>query len=1152
VRPSLERLEDRLTPAPFPQFNLVNPTGSAYFGAQVVTLSTGNLVATDPVGDGGAAYLFNGHTGALISALTGLGDGPTVTALTNGNFVVDSPEWNKGVGAVTWGSGTTGVSGTVSATNSLIGSTVSDHVGGFSGAGGGVIALANGNYVVDTPTWGGNGTSNGRGAVTWGNGTTGTHGVVSAANSLVGSTVSDNVGYSNESISITALTNGNYVVDSMYWGGNLGAVTWGNGATGTSGGVSATNSLVGSTVGDYVGWGGVTALTNGNYVLDSDQWKGQAGAVTWGNGTTGISGAVSAMNSLVGSNVTPSDPDMVGSGGVTALTNGNYVVASPNWSADASTGSEIGAVTWGNGTTGISGAVSKTNSLVGANADDQIGGISNQFIGVAVGTGVTALTNGNYVVNSPDWGITSNTEAAGAGALGAVTWEKGTSAATGTVTAANSLVGYAFGDQVGNGGEVGYGGVTALADGNYVVDSPNWDNSPSNVYGGLGAVTWGNGTTGTIGLISASNSLVGSSPGDQIGVGTGGGEGGIVALTNGNYVVVSPAWNSQNGAVTWANGTTGISSTVSAANSLIGDAPGNEVGDYVSSGSGSGATALTNGNYVVFTPSQATATWGNGTTGTHGTLSSVASLTGVSGLVIQVNTLPNGNYVVTANSGLGQASDTWVNGATGTTLDGQNTIDTQNSLLGVAGAVPLFGGSAFVATFVPSTKPDPTAVSVVTIASPDASLLPPVSPPPPASPPPASPPPASPPAPPSSIDELGAYRASDGSWSLDSDGTPGFSSATDQVFFNFSPPNVTGVAGDWTGGGHTDIGDFASGTWHLDLNDNGVLDPGETFQFGRAGDQPVVGDWDGNPSGRDEIGVFRTAPDGITGEFILDVADHHAMDGSNLVFTFGLGTDHIIVGDWNGGGTSEVGVYRDAASYIPADAGDAVFSINSNGDHATFTNFVFGVITDKVVIGDWTGNGASKVGVYRDGTAFNAPGTALFSLDSGALRYIPGVSQVFLYGLDSDQFVAGHWARTPPLQPEGMPPAQFAANGRGPGATSVLTSAELAPVLAQAVANWAAQGYEVARLSTVPIHITPLTGSLVGWTYAGGITLSPDAAGWGWYTGLAPNVPANRMDLLTVVEHELGHELGYSDIDPVTYPGNIMDTTLPTGTRRTV
>ena len=44
-------------------------------------------------------------------------------ALTNGNYVVDSAHWNNYMGAVTWGSGTTGVVGVVSAANSLVGTT---------------------------------------------------------------------------------------------------------------------------------------------------------------------------------------------------------------------------------------------------------------------------------------------------------------------------------------------------------------------------------------------------------------------------------------------------------------------------------------------------------------------------------------------------------------------------------------------------------------------------------------------------------------------------------------------------------------------------------------------------------------------------------------------------------------------------------------------------------------------------------------------------------------------------------------------------------------------------------------------------------------------------------------------------------------------
>jgi hypothetical protein len=368
------------------------------------------------------------------------------------------------------------------------------------------------------------------------------------------------------------------------------------------------------------------------------------------------------------------------------------------------------------------------------------------------------------------------------------------------------------------------------------------------------------------------------------------------------------------------------------------------------------------------------------------------------------------------------------------------------------------------------------------------------------------------------------------------------------VFFHFSPAGVTGVAGDWTGSGHANIGDFSNGTWHLDLNGNGVLDAGETFQFGQAGDKPVVGDWTGD--GITKLGVFRDSGDGFhTGEFILDVANHKTMDSSNLVFKFGIVTDRIVVGDWTGDGIAKVGVFRDATAF--GAPGAAVFSLDTNNNHqfdpGVDAVFVYGLITDGIVIGDWNGSGTSKVGVYRDGSAgFNAPGTALFSLDTnGNRQFDPGIDAVFLYGFTSDQFVAGNWKKTPPLLP-----AEFAANGNGPGGVPALTDPQLAPVLQQATAYWAARGYDVSNLGAVPVHIAPLGNGLVGWTDPSGVTLSPDAAGWGWYSGLAPNVPANQMDLLTVVEHEFGHELGLGDVDPVTHPGDIMDATLPTGVRR--
>src|SRR5262249_33984547 len=181
----------------------------------------------------------------------------------------------------------------------------------------GITTLRNGNYVVDSPTWDG-----GRGAATWEEGNTGTSGVVSATNSLVGSDSTDRVG-----MYVTSLSNSNYLVNSGY--STRGAVTWGNGNTGITGTISDANSLVGSSSGDQVGYLGISFLSNGNYVVKSPMWDGQRGAATWGNGRTGVSGIVSEANSLIGS----SPGDQVGFA-ATRLSNGNYVVGSPYWNEE--------------------------------------------------------------------------------------------------------------------------------------------------------------------------------------------------------------------------------------------------------------------------------------------------------------------------------------------------------------------------------------------------------------------------------------------------------------------------------------------------------------------------------------------------------------------------------------------------------------------------------------------------------------------------------------------------------------------------------------------------------------------------------------------------------------------------------------------------
>ncbi|MFH1634321.1 MAG: hypothetical protein ABIG63_09985 [Chloroflexota bacterium] len=411
-----------------------------------------------------------------------------------------------------------------------------------------MIVLTNGNYVVRSPGWDLDATHSNVGAVTWGNGTSGTVGAVSAANSLVGPPLTG-VGGGG----VTPLTNGNYVVISSAWHAetgpsNVGAVTWGNGTLGTTGLVSTTNSLVGFNSYDSVGDGGVIALTNGNYVVVSLSMGNGVGTVTWGNGSSGTTGVVSSANSLVGSTANDKVGGGLWGGGVTALTNGNYVVSSPMW--DNGSIVNVGAVTWGNGASGTTGVVSTANSLVGSTQDDQVS--SEHWDG-----GVIALPNGNYVVSIPQWDNGSFTD------TGAVAWGDGTSGTSGTVSTANSLVGSTMDDQVGDGSYFGAPGVTVLPNGNYVVYSPHWSSVD-----GVGAVTWGDGTHGTLGALSAFNSLVNTSANDQIFCNST-----INALTDGNASIHFPNWSTgtNDGAVSLISSNPSITvGVVSAANSVLG------------------------------------------------------------------------------------------------------------------------------------------------------------------------------------------------------------------------------------------------------------------------------------------------------------------------------------------------------------------------------------------------------------------------------------------------------------------------------------------------------------------------------------------------------------------------------------------------------
>ena len=216
--------------------------------------------------------------------------------------------------------------------------------------------------------------------------------------------------------------------------------------------------------------------------------------------------------------------------------------------------------------------------------------------------------------------------------------------------------------------------------------------------------------------------------------------------------------------------------------------------------------------------------------------------------------------------------------------------------------------------------------------------------------------------------KIGIYRA--GFWLLDFDGNGVFNNTTgkDLAFWFGGLPGDVPVTGDWSGDGRTKVGIYRAGFWILDFDGNGAFDntAGKDLAFwfgGSPGDIPVVGDWTGD--GKTKVGVYRSA-----GLWVLDSNGNGAFDGTgpgqDRVLSFGgVAGDIPVVGDWSGDGVTNVGVYRWDHYWILDINGHG----NFGGSHGSkLRSFQFGRMPGDVpVVGDWNGDGRTKVGVFRKG-----------------------------------------------------------------------------------------------------------------------------------------------------------------------------------------
>ncbi len=195
------------------------------------------------------------------------------------------------------------------------------------------------------------------------------------------------------------------------------------------------------------------------------------------------------------------------------------------------------------------------------------------------------------------------------------------------------------------------------------------------------------------------------------------------------------------------------------------------------------------------------------------------------------------------------------------------------------------------------------------------------------------------------------------------------------------------------------------------------------------------------------------------------------------------------------------------------------------------------------------GNNTTSISITGTGFAGGGATTGYFSL-----ILINAVNATFLSG--ASYYSNGIVIADPQL-----------ATGTPTGAPvgEVLTSTDqLTPLIQAATANWVAAGVNPSLFNNVQFQIANIGHGVLASTAGKVITLDATADGFGWYDNpaasafqpipnshayfaMAGSPAAGHMDLLTVLEHELGHILGFEDVDG---GDDLMATTLGAGVRR--
>lgn len=173
------------------------------------------------------------------------------------------------------------------------------------------------------------------------------------------------------------------------------------------------------------------------------------------------------------------------------------------------------------------------------------------------------------------------------------------------------------------------------------------------------------------------------------------------------------------------------------------------------------------------------------------------------------------------------------------------------------------------------------------------------------------------------------------------------------------------LTGDWNGDGAQDLvvvrpNSEGGLTWLIDLGADNI--PDVQHKYGLAGDTAVLGDWNGD--GTDDPGVVRNNPAGNRLDWYLDTSRVEYANPTPRAYGLLSEGHRPIIGDWDGNGRDDLGVYKNGAD------GLVNWLLDTNGDKFADITRGYGLVSQshQPIVGDWNGDGRDDLGVtFKNG-----------------------------------------------------------------------------------------------------------------------------------------------------------------------------------------